>query len=126
MDPREIKARIDRMPKERQPAKRLELEFAMSLFGTGISRGQAFDVAERLAKDPVKLAERLHRIANEFLLSSPTDGRLRPSRYEIVGLTKAEAQRALEAIAGCVLTDWRDDDECVLTDELRARPMVPK
>lgn len=74
MDPKDIKARIDRMPIERQPAKRLELEFAMTLFGTGISRGQAFDIAERLAKDPKKLAERLHRIANDFLLSSPTEG----------------------------------------------------
>lgn len=44
-------------------------------------------------------------------------------RYEIVGLTKAEAMRALEAIVGCPVVNWSDDAECVITSELRARPI---
>lgn len=66
----------ERLKANSTPAKKLELEFAAVLFGTGISHGEALRVAEVLCKKagPMKLAERLHKISNEYLLSSPTEG----------------------------------------------------
>lgn len=62
-----IQDRLARLPAERHPAKRLELELAGLITGVGISNGEALRVAEECARDPLALAIRLHQISNEYL-----------------------------------------------------------
>jgi hypothetical protein len=62
----------ERLKKNPSPEKKLELEFAAILFGTGISHGEALRIAETLCVrvGASALAERMHRISNEYLLVS--------------------------------------------------------
>jgi hypothetical protein len=65
---------------KRKIAKKFELDFAQVLFGTGISDGEAYTIAERLAQHPIAFASVLHRISNEFLTAVSEDSNEQPKQ----------------------------------------------